>query len=537
MIGGFRNVELVVLLFIAVIALGTLARRLVVPYPILLVVGGLALGFIPGLPAVRLDPDLVFFVFLPPILWAAAYFTSLRDFRRNARPITLLAVGLVLATTGVVAAVAHHMIPGMSWAGAVVLGAIVSPPDAVAAVAILRRLHIPHRVVVILEGESLVNDAMALVLYRTAVAAVVTGAFSLNAAVGQFFVSALGGVVVGLAVGWLALVSLRSLHDSMTEIAVTLIAPYVAWSMADRIHASAVLACVVGGIFLRRSFSSIVAPSTRLQARAVWDLLVFALNGAIFFLIGLQLRTLIEAVPSTDLLRLGAEGLVVSAAAIATRLLWVPVATAAPRLIPGVRARDPLPPWQSTVLVAWTGMRGVVSLAAALGLPFVIADGRPFPLRETVILLTFVVILVTLVVQGLTLAPLTRRLRPPEDPTLEREERHARERATQAALQRLEEIERAPWADPEQLVGLRRWYEKRARTIAEQHDGSAPPSSSLEQAVFKRARHQTLAAERQALIQLRDEGTISDEVLLDLERELDVEAARHGLAESRHTAD
>src|SRR4029077_9540672 len=261
---GGQGVEAVALLFVVVIVLGTFARRLVIPYPILLVIGGLLLGFVPGLPPVRLDPNLVFFVFPPPLLWSAAYFPSFRDFRANLRPILLLALGLVVATTATVAAVAHAVVPGLGWAGAVALGAIVSPPDAVAAVAILRRLRIPHRLVVILEGESLVTDAGALIISRTAWAAMVTGAFSLPQAAGQFLLAAAGGVAIGLAVAALSTLALRWISDSMSEIAVSLLSPYIAWMAADRMGTSAVLACVAGGVFYRRVWGRAVAPATRL---------------------------------------------------------------------------------------------------------------------------------------------------------------------------------------------------------------------------------------------------------------------------------
>ena len=529
---GGRGVELIALLFIAVIGLGTLARRLVIPYPILLVIGGLLLGFVPGLPPVRLDPDLVFFVFLPPILWSAAYFTSFRDFRANLRPILLLALGLVAATTAVVATVAHAIVPGLGWAGAVALGAIVSPPDAVAAVAILRRLRIPHRLVVVLEGESLVNDAGALIIYRTAVAAMVTGAFSLPEAAGGFVVAAVGGVAIGLAVSALATLSLRWISDSMSEIAVSLLSPYIAWILADRAGTSAVLACVAGGLFARRVWGRAVAPATRLQARAVWGLLIFALNGVIFILIGLQLRTLAQSVGREELGALGWQGVLVSLAAIVTRFVWVPIAAWLPRQIPVVRARDPMPSWRALGVVAWTAMRGVVSLAAALALPLITADGRPLPLRDQIILLTFVVILVTLVLQGLTLAPVVRRLDLPDDRTLEREELQARDHAVRAALDRLAQLQSRERGVDEQLADLRLHYEERAKLIAQQRD-DVPPSSSLADAAFKRARYETLNAERLALLGLRDRGAISDEVLLDLERELDVEADRLGLASVR----
>ena len=284
------RLEAVVLLLGAVLVLMALARRILIPYPIFLVLGGLVLGFVPGVPAVRLDPELVFLIFLPPILWAAAYFTSLRDFQANLRPITLLAVGLVLATTAGVAAVAHAIVPGLGWPAAFVLGAIVSPPDAVAATAIARRLRIPHRVVTILEGESLVNDAAALVLYRAAVIAAVTGTFVVGETLWQFVLAAVGGVAIGLAVGYVTREALASRRGQPG---------------GDRDHAAGALRGLDpgrarahvggarvrrGGIYVRQGFSAAVPPATRIQARAVWDLLVFVLNGVIFVLIGLQLR-------------------------------------------------------------------------------------------------------------------------------------------------------------------------------------------------------------------------------------------------------
>ena len=376
---GLYQLELGILLLVAVLLLMTLARRVVIPYPILLVLGGLALSFVPTVPVVPLDPDLVFLVFLPPVLWAAAYFTSLREFTANLRPILLLAVGLVVATTVAVAVVARLVMPGMPWPVAFALGAIVSPPDAVAATAIARRLRIPHRLVTILEGESLVNDAAALVLYRVSVAAAMSGAFALGPALGQFALAALGGIAVGLLVGLVVRWALRFTEESLAEIAITLLAPYAAWVLAERVHVSGVLACVVGGLYLRRVFSSIVPPATRIQARAVWDIVIFVLNGVIFILIGLQLGAIREAGLPQSLGRLLLQGALISATAIIVRLIWVPLAAVIPRLVsPGLRRRDPLPPPSHIFLVSWTGMRGIVSLAAALALPLAAGRGTRF---------------------------------------------------------------------------------------------------------------------------------------------------------------
>ncbi|MGZ5011833.1 MAG: cation:proton antiporter, partial [Methylobacter sp.] len=362
---GLHLLQIIILLLIAVLALTTIARKLAIPYPILLVIGGLVLSFVPGLPTVRLDPDLIFLVFLPPLLWSAAYFTSWRDFRANARPITLLAVGLVLATTAAVASVAHALLPGLGWAGAIVLGAIVSPPDAVSATATVKQLHFPRREVTILEGESLVNDATALVLYRSALVAVITGTFDPSHTAMDFFLAATMGIAVGVIVGIVSCWVLRLTEDSFSEIAITLLVPYIAWVLAEQAHASAVLACVAGGLYIRQHFSAIVAPTTRIQAKAVWDVLVFILNGIIFILIGLQLDTLREAIPSDQLVVLTMNGLLVCTTAIAVRLVWVPVSAWVPRLLSrSLRARDPTPPWPNLLILGWCGMRGVVSLAA-----------------------------------------------------------------------------------------------------------------------------------------------------------------------------
>lgn len=532
---GLHQLEIVILLLAVVLALATIARKLVVPYPILLVIGGLTLALVPGLPIIRLDPDLVFLVFLPPILWAAAYFTSLREFRQNIRPISLLAVGLVLATTAAVAAVAHAAFPGMGWAEAIALGAIVSPPDVVSATAIAKRLRIPRRIITILEGESLVNDATALVVYRAAVAATVSGTVVLSETILQFVMAATIGVLIGLAVGAVARWVLSLTSDSFTEIAVTLLAPYIAWVFAEHAHSSAVLACVAGGIYLRQHFSEAVAPLTRIQARAVWDLLVFVLNGVIFILIGLQLGALRQAVPSGRLGSLILIGALVSATAILVRLVWVPLAAALPRLLsPSLRARDPMPPWSQVFLIGWTGMRGIVTLAAALALPVTTAAGAPFPFRAEIILLSFSVILATLVLQGLSLTPLIRALRLGEDSGLEQEEMKAREHATTAALSRLDELAGEEWPMKEHLERLRIHYGRRLQRYA--RSGTVDEECTLEAAeAFRRLRHEILTTEHVALISLRNDGTISDELLHRLEHELDVEALRLGLGERRAT--
>jgi CPA1 family monovalent cation:H+ antiporter len=530
---NLSQLETIIMLLGAVLALTTLARKLLVPYPILLVIGGLILGLIPGLPAVRLNPDIVFLVFLPPILWAAAYFTSFREFRANLRPISLLAVGLVLATTAAVAVVAHATLPGLGWAGAIVLGAIVSPPDAVAATAIARRLQIPRRVITILEGESLVNDATALVLYRTAVAAVVSGTFLWSETLMEFVFASVVGTAVGIAVGMVTRWVFRFTEDSFSEIALTLLAPYVAWVLAELVHASAVLACVAGGLYVRRYFSEIVAPVTRLQARAVWEVVVFILNGVIFILIGLQLGTIREEIVSSNLGSLLWKGTLVSVAAITVRLLWVPLTAYLTRwLSASIRARDPLPPRSHIFLVAWTGMRGIVSLAAVLALPLTTASGAAFPFLADMVVITFVVILSTLVLQGLSLAPLIRALKLEDDNVLEKEEAVAREHAATAALGRLDDLAEEVWPLPDHLDRLRTHYGRRAQRFANP-EATDPDCSPQGAEAFRRLRHETLTAERLAVIDLRNQGIITDEVLHKIEQELDIEAVRMGVGERR----
>ncbi len=530
---GLHHLELVILLLAVVLALTTVAQKILIPYPILLVIGGLALSVIPGLPVVSLSPDLVFLVFLPPILWAAAYFTSWREFRANLRPISLLAVGLVLATTGAVAAVAHAMLPGIGWAAAIALGAIVSPPDAVSATAIGRRLHIPRRIVTILEGESLVNDATALVLYRAAVGVAIGGSYVMGQTVIQFVFAASVGVAVGLAVGVAVRWALCATEDSFTQTAITLLAPYVAWVLGELTQASAVLACVAGGLYIRRHFSAAVAPTTRLQARAVWNLLIFVLNGFIFILIGLQLAVLRSALPSARFGQVLMAGALVSGTTILVRLVWVPLAAILPRaLSPSLRARDPMPPWPALFLIGWTGMRGIVTLAAALALPLTTAAGQPFPFRAEIILISFAVILATLVLQGLSLAPLIRTLNLQEDHGQEQEERQAREHAATVALRRLDELAGEDWTTAEHVDRLRVHYSRQLERFAS--SGSKDQNRAFEAGEsFRRLRHETLSAERLALIDLRNDGTISDELLHRLEHELDVEALRLGIGELR----
>ena len=508
-----------------VVALTALARRLPVPTPILQVGAGLLVGLVPGVQMPQLDPDVIFFVFLPPILWAAAFFTSLREFKANIKPIGSLAVGLVLATTVAVAVAARAFMPGLPWAVAIALGAIVSPPDAVAAAAIVTRLRVPRRVITILEGESLVNDASALVLYRAAIAAAVTGQFSWGATVVRFFIDAGVGTLLGLLVGWLIIRAMRWTRDALAETLLTIAGPYVAWVVAEQLHVSAVLACVAGGLYLRQHLSTAVGPMSRLQARTVWDLIIFLLNAMIFLLLGVQFSALMSALPKGELGSVLWTGVVVAIVAIVVRLIWVPLVTVLPQALRGKRRREDMPyRGKGVALVSWTSMRGIVSLASALALPLVLATGAPFPHRSELIVITMVVIVMTLVVQGLTLAPIIRAFNfPPESEHIE-EERIARLEAARRGAEALEDASREDWVDPRDVEWLR--AELRDRVRLREHPGGSPDGR-------RRLRARMIRAERRMLVRLRNEGAISDEVLRELELELDLEAVRAGLGDAR----
>lgn len=507
--------ELVLILLVLVTALTVVARRLTVPYPIVMVLGGLVLSQIPGVPAFALPPDLVFFVFLPPLLFAGGYFTSLREFKANLRAIILLAFGLVIFTAAVVAAVAHMFVPSLGWAGAFALGAIVAPPDAVAATAIFQRVGVPRRIVTILEGESLVNDATALVLYRFAVAAAAAGTFSLLDASASFVVVLAGGVAVGLVVGFVGEWLLAHIRDTAIAVTITLLAPFAAYLPAETLGVSGVLAAVVGGLMANRALRR-ASSDVRVVGTAVWQMLLFLLNGLVFMLIGLQLPSVVSGLD--DFNRVLGHAAVVTLAVVLTRLVWVFPATYVTRLIPSVRRADPAPPWRGVFLVGWSGLRGVVSLAAALALPL------DFPERSFILFVTFAVILVTLVGQGLTLPLVIKRLGLAPDGDVTHDHVHARGLTTEAALTRIEEL-RAQWPGHLELIDqLRDRYAHRARHDELHHeDGGAAEQELLEHGQIRR---EVIDAERRAAFDLHERGVITDEVLRRIERDLDLEELR-----------
>jgi monovalent cation/hydrogen antiporter len=534
------EIETIFVLLAAVAALATLANRIKVPYPILLVLGGLVLGFVPGLPRIELRPEVVFLLFLPPLLYISAIFTSWRDFRANLRKISQLAVGLVLVTVCAVAAVAHWAV-GLPWGAAFVLGAIISPTDAVAATAMAQRLGIPRRIVTILEGESLINDATGIVAYRVAVGAVVTGAFSLWQAGLQFVIGAVGGVAVGLAVGRLAVWARRHVSEEPNvQNTISLLTPFAAYLLAEEpshylwarlglpgeFAFSGVLAVVTAGLYLARRVPYVVTPQARLQAYAFWELVIFLLNGVIFGLIGLQLRSIVERLSESEY---GAAQLVlyaglISLTVILVRFLWIFSLAYLPRWEGhSLHWPDPLPSPRGATVIAWTGMRGVISLAAALSLPLTVEGDAPFPGRDLILFLTFAVILATLVVQGLSLPALIRGLE--DDGTAEQEEVRGRIEVAESALARLEELAQEEWAREDTAERVRALYGYRRRRFVARLDGD---ESGLEErsAAYQRLMRELLRAQRQTLMRLRNEGKIGDEAMHHIERDLDLEESR-----------
>ena len=508
-------------LLVAVAALLAVAPMMRIPYPILLVLGGLAIGVVPEMPEFELEPELVFFGVLPVLLYGSAFFTSLRDLRANAKPIGMLAIGLVLMTTVGVAVVAHAFVDGLSWASAFVLGAIVSPTDPLAATSIARRLGVPRKLVTIVEGESLVNDGSGLVLYRVAVAAVLTGSFSLFDTGGLFVLVAGGGVALGLGVGWLVRQVRRRLDNPPAEITISLLTGYLAFIPADLLGLSAVLATVTAGVYLGWHTPELTSAQVRLQALAVWEIVQYLLNALLFVLVGLQLPVVVESLDDVPVSRLLGYAALVSLTVIVLRFAWVFVVHYAPKRIVG-RMSD----WRGAVFLSWAGMRGAVSLAAALALPFETDAGDPFPGRELVVFLTFTVILVTLVGQGLTLPLLIRWLGLEDDGLEEREDAKARIRAAEAALARLEELVDEDWVREDTAERVRGAYRFRTTRFQARLDDGDDGSVESRSQDYQRLRRELLDAERAALVELRRSGAISNDVWIRVGRDLDLEDQR-----------
>jgi Na+/H+ antiporter len=513
------------LLLSVLVGVALLARWLKTAPSILLVIAGVGLALTPGLPRIELAPELVLLGILPPLIYSAGVAMSWREFRFNLRPIALLAFGCVVFTTCAVAAAAHWLL-GIPIAVAFVLGAIVAPPDVVAPLAIARRLGLPRRLVVVLEGEGLVNDATALILYRFAVAAVSTGLFSFGQAAGTFALIVVGEIAYGIGIGWLSLRLRRWARDPRVEITLSLMTPYVAFWLPEHVGGSGVLATVAAGLFVSWNGPLIIPSATRLQGIFFWDLVVYLLEGFVFLVTGLQVRTLLERIDTFRLPDLAFAVLLTTAVVIFARFVWMFPAVYLPRwLSPALARRDPSPPWQWAFLLAFVGIRGVVSLAAALAIPLTTAAGAPFPHRDLILVITFGVILLTLVGQGLLLPGVVRWLglarHSADECRREREaELAARADALAASQRRLEELTAEGRFPPEVLATLRARHAYRAgRLPRNTADGLETTPIAADLAT------ELITAERAYIYQLLRDGRLTDEGRRRIERELDLEEA------------
>ena len=503
------DLELIFALLFAAALLVRLADRLRVPYPIALVLGGLALAFVPGMPDVEFEGDIVLLVFIPPLLLSAGWYSSPRELRAESRALGLLALALVFVTMAAVAVAAHALVDGLSWPAAFMLGAVIAPTDAVAAVATFTSVRVPRRVRLLVQGESLINDATGLTAFRVAVAAAGAEGFSWAGAFGEFVLAAAGGAVIGIAVGWVILRAIRRLPDVTVSVLITVLAAYTSFIAAEEVHASGILAAAVCGLYSGWHQSEYFDADTRLTAVAFWRILVFGLEALLFVLLGLQLESVVDQVGEDEVSRLAAIGVALAAIVIAVRVVF-----AALPLAPGLTRRERL-------VVGWCGMRGAISLAAALSI------ATDIPGRSEVIFLTFVMILVTLVGQGLTLPALIKSLKLPSEREWSPEEAVARLEAAQTALDRLDELEQDDRISEEALRRLRELYQARFRQCMAILAGEKAPDVFQEQRMrYGDVRRDLIQAERAAILTLRYDGKVSPDVQRLIERDLDLEEAR-----------
>ncbi len=526
-----ENLLLILSLLFLTSMLSMLSDKLRISYPVFLVIAGLVISFIPGIPAISLQPDLVFLIFLPPLLYAAAWNTSWKDFWQFKRPIIMLAVGLVIFTSAAVAFTAHALIPDFSLALGFVLGGIISPPDAVAAASVLQNLRVPRRVTVILEGESLINDASSLIVYRVALVAVFTGQFAIGKATADFFMVAVVGILIGLVIAHIIYAVHRFLPTTASiDTAITIIAPYIMYISAEHFHYSGVMAVVSGGLFLSFRSHEIFAYNSRIQVYSFWQTLVFLLNGFVFILIGLQLPVIMTGLEQYSVANAILYAVVISLITIIIRILWVFPGAYLPRLLSKkIRQRETRPGWQAVFIIGWSGMRGVVSLASALAIPLLMGNGATFPHRNLILFITFVVILFTLVLQGLTLPFLIRllKIKDEEAETAADQELAVRLRLATAALDFMQSAHGDDLGDVDAFRRLKERYERmieitNKKLLKEEDSGSAA-------SFLPRYRHmlvEIVSVRRKELQKLRAERIYPEELLRNKEWELDLEEAR-----------
>lgn len=526
-----ENLLLILTLLFLSSMLTMLSEKLKISYPIFLVIAGLLISFIPGIPLISLHPDLVFLIFLPPLLYAAAWNTSWKDFWQLKRPIVMLAVGLVIFTSTAIAFTAHAMIPDFSLALGFLLGGIISPPDAVAAASVLQSMSIPKRVLTILEGESLINDASSLIVFRVALSAVLTGEFFFWKTTGDFFVVALLGIVIGLVIAHIIYAVHRFLPTTGSiDTALTIISPYIMYIAAEHFHYSGVMAVVSGGLFLSFRSNEIFSYNSRIQVYSFWQTLTFLLNGLVFILIGLQLPSITAALGQYSVTISIFYAVVISLITIALRIIWVFPGAYFPRLLSKkIRKLEKRPSWQSVFVVAWSGMRGVVSLAAALSVPLTLTGGEQFPHRNLILFITFVVILFTLVLQGLSLPFVIRllRVRDDEAENAEEQELEIRMRLATAALDHMQSEHGDDLGDVDAFRRLKERYERMIELTNKKllkEENTATTGGFLPR--YRRMLIEIVGVRRKELQKLRSEGKYTEELLRNKEWELDLEEAR-----------
>lgn len=529
-----NSIEVLIIFLAVICAAAILAQRLSLPAPIVFILAGIGLGFMPGVNRFEIPPEFMLVIFLPLLIMEAAYFTSIRDFKQNLRPILQLAVGLVIFSSVTTAWIFEKIVPGGGWTAGLVLGAIISPPDAIAATSISRHVKMPKRVQTILEGEGLVNDAMGLVLYKFAVMAVFTGGVSIASLSADFAWKAVSGVVIGFFFGGAFMKIFPRLRDRSVEMLGMLVLPFVVYVVADRLDSSAVLAIVTAGLFVSWQAPQTFGSAFRLQSEAVWRMATFILNGLVFVLIGRHIPELYTALSDYSHGFLLGSTALIALMAIVTRFVWVFAVTYGTRaLFPAVRRRDPNPTWQNVFIVAWTGMRGVVSLALALALPLVDSYERVFPFRDLIIFYACGVILVTVVLQGLTLPFLIRKLAVTYDWNVLQETWVARKNAATAALDRLETLRKDKNIQSAAFDRIHSHYTDRLESLGSGPSTPIRPNEppSMDNHPLLQAENrlwqEVLDVENKAIVSLRREFKISDDVMHDVVRDIDLMRARY----------
>lgn len=532
-----ENLLLIISLLFAVSMLVMLGQKLKISYPIFLVIGGLLISFIPGIPAIQMDPDMILTLFLPPLLYEAAWYTSWRQFWKWKRPIVLLAFGLVFFTSTIIAYLTSSFIPGFTLALGFLLGGIISPPDAVAATSVLKGLKIPKRLTTILEGESLINDAASLIVFRVALVAVISGKFSLGETVADFFIVGSMGIVVGLVIAHI-LYAIHRFFPTTSDIdtALTLMSPYIMYIIAEHYHFSGVMAVVSGGLFLSYRSHELLSFSSRIQTTNVWATIIFILNGIVFILIGLELPTIINGLDEYSLEQGIHYGIIISLITIAIRFIWVyPIAHIPRFLSKKIRETEPSPGWKGPLITSWAGMRGVVSLAAALSIPLTI-DGVAFPHRNLILLITFIVILITLVVQGLSLPLIIRLIKIEEiDDLVPEEEQMAniKLRLMKASIKHLESNFQLEIKENELVANFKKRLENSAELTSERLESLECQTLEFEEVhIYHRVYLDTLNAQRTELDKIRKEKVFELEVIQKQQMELDFDESK--LSQSSH---